>query len=223
MTDRKLARRIARTHLERDDPLGWFEALYATSSGDPACIPWADLAPNPNLVSWLDEQAVEGQDRRALKIGCGLGDDAEELARRGFATTGFDISPTAVEWCRARFPESSVEYRVADLFAPPAEWARAFDLVTELYTLQVLPPRLRDEAIERVASFVAPGGTLLVVCRGREPGGDQGAMPWPLTQEELDRFFQHGLRQISFEDYVDQETPPVRRFRAVYGADVTER
>jgi hypothetical protein len=72
----------------------------AEAEGD---IPWADLAPNPSLVEWLDTHAVSG---RALKVGAGLGDDAEELARRGLAVTAFDVAPTAVESARRRFPES---------------------------------------------------------------------------------------------------------------------
>ncbi len=197
--------------------MGWFEVLYATAGGDSSIIPWADLAPNPNLVRWLDQQGVAGSGRKALKIGCGLGDDAEELSRRGFVTTAFDISPTAISWCRRRFPRSSVRYSVADLLRPPDEWAQAFDFVLESYTLQVLPSQLRDEATRRVADFVAPNGTLLVIARGREPGEAEGTMPWPLTRQEMAVFRGASLTELHFEDYMDNESPPVRRFRATYG------
>jgi SAM-dependent methyltransferase len=164
--DRATARDLARRHVADGDPLGWFEVLYASAGDDASSIPWADLAPNPNLLDWLDEQCVSGSSRRALKVGCGLGDDAEELSRRGFATVAFDISPSAVRWCRERFPESSVLYVEADLLQPPTQWVRAFDFVLESYTLQVLPLALRQEAIHRLADFVAPGGTLLLITRG---------------------------------------------------------
>jgi hypothetical protein len=88
--------------------------------------------------------------------------------------------------------------------------------VLESYTLQVLPPALRAEAIRFVASFVAPGGTLLVITRGREPNDPEGKMPWPLTTKELGLFQTHGLKEISFEDYIENEDPPVRRFRVTY-------
>ena len=219
MTDqeRAAARELARRYLARGDPAGWFEVLYATAGGDPSVIPWADLSPNPNLVGWLDRQAMAGSGRKALKIGCGLGDDAEELSRRGFDTTAFDISPTAISWCRGRFPRSSVWYAVADLLRPPDEWAKAFDFVLESYTLQVLPPQLRDEAARRVADFVAPNGTLLVIARGREPGEAEGTMPWPLTRQGMAVFKEAGLSELHFEDFMDNESPPVRRFRAAYG------
>jgi SAM-dependent methyltransferase len=218
MTDaaRANARRLAAEHLQRGDPTGWFEPLYAGANGDPAAIQWADARPNPHLVAWLDRARIAGDGRSALVVGCGLGDDAEELARRGFAVVAFDVAPTAVAWCRRRFPDSPVRYAVADVLDPPPAWAGAFDLVVEAYTLQVLPPDTRRAALARVAGFVAPGGALLVVARGRDEGDDPGAMPWPLTRAELAAVAAHGLAAAAFEDVADPEEPAVRRFRAEY-------
>jgi ubiquinone/menaquinone biosynthesis C-methylase UbiE len=145
-----------------------------------------------------------------------LGDDAEELARRGFEATAFDISETAIKWCKRRFGKSRVKYFTADLFQAPQEWTGAFDFVLESYTLQVLPAEARKRAIQVISRFVQRGGTLLVISRGREPDEPAGKMPWPLVRSELDEFLSCGLKQISFEDYMDKEVPPVRRFRVVY-------
>ena len=41
-------------------------------------------------------------------------------------------------------------------------------------------------------------------------------MPWPLTRRELDLFQSYGLQQAQFEDYLDHEEPPARRFRVQY-------
>jgi SAM-dependent methyltransferase len=215
MADREKARQLARAYIGQGDPTGWFEALYVAAHGDPSRISWADLAANPSLVEWLDGHPMDGR-RRTATVGCGLGDDAEELARRGLDVVAFDVSETAIRWCKNRFPGSTVAYVVADLFDPPQDWEESFDLVLEAYTLQVLPPELRLPAIERIANLAAPGGTLLVISRGREAGDDTGQMPWPLTREELRRFRDCGMREMSFEDYFDRETPPVRRFRVEY-------
>jgi SAM-dependent methyltransferase len=214
--DRSIARALARQHLAQDDPLGWFEALYSKAREGAAVVPWADMAPNPHLVEWLNTVDLSLKGKRGLKIGCGLGDDVEELARRGCSTVGFDISATAIAWCKKRFPHSQAEYLVADLFQPPSSWCQAFDFVLESYTLQVLPASLRENAMRRIAEFVAPGGTLLAICRGRNQDDDTGQMPWPITKAELNGFAASGLREISFEDFMDKEDPPVRRFRAVY-------
>lgn len=88
--------------------------------------------------------------------------------------------------------------------------------MVESYTLQVLPPELREEAIGKIAIFIAPGGTLLVIIRGRKAREPDMEMAWPLAKAELLLFLAHDLGETSFEDFMDKEDPPVRRFRVAY-------
>ncbi len=213
---RARARQLAREFAQRGDATGWFEQLYTQAQGSEQAIHWADMTVNPNLLGWLDRRNMRGTGRRAIVVGCGLGDDAEELARRGFEVVAFDIAPTAIAWCRQRFPQSPVEYVVADVFAPPLGWQGSFDFILEAYTLQVLPAEVRSRAMPHIAGLLAQGGTLLVIGRGRSPGEPPGELPWPLSTEELETFKGVGLRQAHFEDYFDQEELPVRRFRVEY-------
>ena len=220
---RARARELANAFLERGDAKGWFESLYAEADGAAERIPWADLVPNPHLASWLNENDARGEGRRALVVGCGLGDDAELLASRGFDVTAFDISAAAIDWCRRRYADSKVNYVAADLFELPPEWREAFHLVVEVNTLQVLPPELRPAAISAMVNCVTPGGSLLVIARGREPNDGPGSMPWPLIKGDLELFVQSGLKLISFEDFFDEEEPPVRRFRVQYRKLIEEK
>jgi len=213
---RTRARELAQTHLNRGDAVGWFDALYSEAGEDASQVPWADLTPNPNLVEWLETNKVRGNGQRALVVGCGLGDDAELLAELGFAVTAFDVSATAINWCRKRFTFTTVHYEAADLFKLPVEWRDAFDLVVEVYTLQVLPAEFRSAAMRAMADCVTTGGSLLVIARGRETNEDAGQMPWPLTKKELADFAQLNLEQVRFEDFLDREEPPVRRFRVQF-------
>jgi 2-polyprenyl-3-methyl-5-hydroxy-6-metoxy-1,4-benzoquinol methylase len=112
---------IAREFYKRGDATGWFEALYTEADGDPSKIPWADLEPNPNFAAWLEKHPLDGAGKKAVVIGCGLGDDAEELARYNFAVTAFDIAPKAIEWAKRIHPDSKVDYQVMDLFNLPQE------------------------------------------------------------------------------------------------------
>src|SRR5277367_79847 len=168
MANRERARELAAEYIHKGDPLGWFEALYREAEGGEAVVPWVDRAPNPHLLAFWNAHSLAGAGKSALVIGSGLGDDAEQFAAWGFETTAFDISPTAVEGCRKRFPKSPVEYVAADLLAPPSAWSQHFDFVFEAYTFQVLTPALRRVAIQKTAEFLKPGGMLLVVARGRE-------------------------------------------------------
>jgi len=44
-------------------------------------------------------------------------------------------------------------------------------------------------------------------------------MPWPLIRMEVEGIAGSALRLLSFEDFLDQEAPPVRRFRAAFRRD----
>ena len=215
MDPRDRARRLASEHIERRDATGWFERLYAVAEGDPEAVPWADLKPNPTLRAWL-EGGAPAAGRHALVVGCGLGDDAELLAERGYTVVAFDISATAIAWARRRFPDSIVQYVCRDALAPTPGWNGTFDLVFEAYTLQVLPPELRATAIRRMAACLRAEGLACVVARGRGERDPIGAMPWPLTRAEMSAFVTAGLREVEFRDFLDDEVPPVRRFLGLY-------
>ena len=218
MTDesRERAEEIARAFYERGNPTGWFDALYREVEGNHEKIPWADLEPNPHYVAWLEKHQPRGAGKKALVVGCGLGDDAEELARYDFEVTAFDISPKGIEWARAIHPETKVNYLVADLFELPEEWKGAFDFVLEVYTIQALPLELREKAVKAVAELVRTGGELLVVGRGADEDETTENPPFPLRKSDLRKFAETGLTEIEFEDFYDAKEPPTRRFRVFY-------
>jgi SAM-dependent methyltransferase len=178
---------------------GDFEEMYAAAGDDLAAVPWAGLEPRPELVEWLDGDGA-GLGGRALVVGCGYGDDAEELARRGFAVSAFDGAPTAIARARERFPERAVDYRVADLFDLPAEWAGAFDLVVEIRTLQSIPIEERGGGPVAVAATVALGGRLWIFALGRDTRVPGGPRPWPLVPDELAGLERAGLEWESRRD-----------------------
>ncbi|MFF0268990.1 class I SAM-dependent methyltransferase [Kribbella sp. NPDC004536] len=214
--DRAFARQLAADSIARGDETGWFETLYAAAEQGTVTIPWADFSPFPRLISALARHTGTG---RAIVIGCGFGDDAEHVASLGFTTVAFDISPTAIATAQRRFPHSTVRYVTADLLSPPETWIAAFDLVIEVFTIQVLTGAARSQAVARVAQLVAPGGRLLVIAGARELDDDTGRMPWPLTRQEIESFCDCGLIADSIDDYVDNERQgPVRRWKAWFHA-----
>lgn len=186
------------------DGTDWFEPLYAEASGDAGQVPWADEAPSPLLLGWLDQPGLEVADSDALVIGCGLGDDAAELARRGCRVTAFDIAGTAVAWARDRFGEQAfagtLSFEVADLLDLPDRFVASAGLVVEVRTVQSLPEDLRPAALRAIAATVAPGGVLvhigLVATNPRAAKLWEGP-PWALSPDELAVYEDAGLERVS--------------------------
>ena len=178
----------------------FFNAVYDRANSDAAQIPWADLAPKPQLANWLKSHL--GAAKSALDIACGLGDNAEAMADVGYQTTAFDVSDDAIEWAKKRFPASKVQYQTANLFEPPTDWPGAFDLVNECYTLQALPPAMLDKTAAAIAGLVKSGGILLVYTRLREDGSAVDGPPWPLQESDAMKFDQLGFELIEEERFV---------------------
>jgi SAM-dependent methyltransferase len=207
--------RLSAASLAAGDATGWFDKLYVEAQQGTAEVPWDRPEPTALLAGWAHRARPGGAGRRALIVGCGLGRDAEFVAGFGFATTAFDISETAVRVARSRHAGSPVDYRVADLLDPPPEWRAAFDLVVESNNVQALPRSLRERATAAVSSFVAPGGTLLVIAAAATGWGDDGP-PWPLTRDEVAAFASGGVTEVSVEELPAADDPLVVRWRAEF-------
>jgi hypothetical protein len=199
----------------------WHDEVYRSACGDLRKVPWVQGAANPALVSWLNAEAA-GRVRpgsRAVVIGCGVGDDVIELINRGYDAIGFDISPTAVDWARTRFPGQESAFCVCDLLTPPSRFRHRFELVVECCTLQSIEPAMREQAAASLASLVGPRGVLVAVAHGRDDSelleNVQGP-PWPLTRSELGGLMETaGMKPVCpIDDFTD--TAGHRRLRGVF-------
>lgn len=210
-------KKMVKEFQEKDNPTGWFDNIYKSAKGDHTEVFWADLEPSPYLVSWLKEEKITKENKTAIVIGCGVGDDAEALSNFGFEVVAFDISPTAIKLCKNRYPNTKVNYVVADLFNYPKEWFENFDVVYECNTIQVLPDQYRKKAREAMSSLIAPDGYILVSCRSREENTMEDIIPLPLAKSEMDEFVTlDNLTKVSFLAYDDTQEPPVPHFFGVY-------
>jgi SAM-dependent methyltransferase len=214
---RARTRELAAEFAERGDSLGWFDALYKEAAGDSEKIPWGDLEPNRFFRAFAGKTQLRGNGRKALVVGCGLGDDAVFLDDLGFKVTAFDISPTAIEWAKKLSADRDIRFEAMDLFEPYRDWLGSFDFVLEIYTIQPLPLAMREKTIDAISQFVSPGGELVVVTRGREDDEEPVRLPWPLSRKDLSRFEHNGLTQTYFEIMPDDtDDEPAPRFIAQY-------
>jgi len=214
---RARARELAAGFAEKGDSFGWFDEFYKEAAGNNEQIPWADLEPNRFFKDWAERNNLKGNGRKALVVGCGLGDDAIYLDDLGFSVTAFDISSTAIEWAKRLHRERDIQFEIADLFQPFRGWLGGFEFVLEIYTIQPLPLEMRPGVIDAIASFVAPKGELVVVTRGRDDDEVPAELPWPLSPKDLSKFEANGLLQTDFNEVFEEEDgEPVKRFVVAY-------
>jgi 2-polyprenyl-3-methyl-5-hydroxy-6-metoxy-1,4-benzoquinol methylase len=98
----------------------------------------------------------------ALDVGCGVGRWSLELAKRGHAVTGLDLSPHMIEVARQGAGGLRASFAVGD--AVSMNLGRTFDLILCVTVLQhILDPALARIAMQRLASHLSPGGQLILL------------------------------------------------------------
>jgi len=113
---------------------------------------------NPHLIQEVGDLAP----RTALDAGCGAGAEAIWLAAQGWQVTGADIAAAALDRAAKRAAHAGVADQVQWVQADLSTWEpdAQYDLVTTHYAHPAMP---QLEFYDRAASWVAPGGTLLIV------------------------------------------------------------
>ena len=126
-----------------------------------------EVPPNPHL-----EREVGGlTPATALDAGCGEGAEAIWLAAKGWRVTAADISAEALTRAVGRAArEGGNAHGIQWVEADVSDWepGERYDLVTTHYAHPAMP---QLAFYERLAGWVAPGGTLLIVGHRHEGSG----------------------------------------------------
>jgi SAM-dependent methyltransferase len=176
------------------------------------------------LERWLDgAEGALAPSGRCVVVGCGLGDDALLMARRGWRTTGFDFSPTAIGWAEERFSildetlPGALAWRVADLHALPDDFHGAFDFAVEIYTFQALPPPTRSKSAAGFRKLMRAGGVMLFIARFHDDGAGvlpPEGPPWAVSMAELERhFLAPGLFELAAAPKIGPDPDEPERIR----------
>jgi SAM-dependent methyltransferase len=122
---------------------------------------WDVGHPQPAFVS-LAEAGLLG--RRVLDVGCGTGELALYLARRGHRVVGIDFAPAAVAIARrkAQWRRLDVRFVVMDALDLPRLGLR-FDAVTDSAMFHVLGGAERERFVDALAAVLEPGGSYFVL------------------------------------------------------------
>jgi 2-polyprenyl-3-methyl-5-hydroxy-6-metoxy-1,4-benzoquinol methylase len=121
----------------------------------------AQRPPNAHLTAEVGEL----RPGRALDAGCGHGSDTLWLAARGWNLTAVDFAATALAYARstAGAMRPDIAARIDWVEADLRSWTPATDGYDLVVCLYVHVDGSVEEMVQRMASAVAPGGTLFMV------------------------------------------------------------
>jgi len=185
------------------------EEVYAAAEGRRDAIPWDQGAPCPAVVEWLNTEAshVLRPGSRAVVVGCGLGDDVDELTMRGYDAFGIDACPSAIHWARREHPNLSDKLLNEDLLNLHSRWRGRFDLVIASSLLETIDPHIRPDAVAGAASLVRSRGSVIV--------SSDAAAPDAIAPDTLETMFNDaGLRLARPVEHLDLNGR--QRLRAVF-------
>jgi 2-polyprenyl-3-methyl-5-hydroxy-6-metoxy-1,4-benzoquinol methylase len=106
----------------------------------------------------------------ALDAGCGTGTEALWLAAQGWQVTAADVSPAALTVAATRAEEAGLTSQLEWVHTDLTSWepGRSWDLVVTNYAH---PATGQLDFHRHIATWVAPGGTLLVVAHDHSGHG----------------------------------------------------
>jgi SAM-dependent methyltransferase len=142
--------------------------------------PWDVGEAQPAIVALASTGAIAGP---VLDVGCGTGENAILLASLGLTVVGVDVAETALSMARAKAAARGLdaEFVSADAFELQ-RMGRRFTTILDCGMFHTCDGDERLRYATSLASAVAPGGTVYVLCFSDE-GPDTG--PHPITRHDL--------------------------------------
>lgn len=127
-------------------------------------LAWFDCQPTQAVAQTIERWRIS-KAAAILEIGCGEGRDAAVLLENGYHLLATDVSPTAVQFCREKFPQWAESFCTLDCLAETLP--QRFDFI---YAIAVLHMLVLDEDRQGMLRFIrdhlTEGGVGLVVVMG---------------------------------------------------------
>jgi len=138
------------------------EQIYQNAPAEK--IPWNIQQPPEQLVKLVEDGTVSPC--RAVDLGCGLGNYALWLAKKGFDVTGIDLAEKAVKLAAkyAVLQKINCRFFAADLTSSEFNPDEKFDFAYDWEVLHHVFPDQRESYIKNAANLLENGGLYFSVC-----------------------------------------------------------
>lgn len=137
-------------------------------------VPWEIGVPPTELLELLED----GRLKRcpALDVGCGSGNYAIFLARKGFRVTAVDFSGKALEIARRKAKQAGlkIDFIKCDCREISQKTPKKFGFILDYSLLHHLPLEETEKYALQMAKLLVPGGRLLLVCYSEEEEDAKG-------------------------------------------------
>ena len=121
-------------------------------------IPWYTGRADFNLINCIDEYSISTC--KTLELGCGTGDNAVWLSKKGFEVSAFDLSEIAIDQAKLKATEIgvNVNFFVADFFKDSIKGA-PFEFVFDRGVFHSFDKgKERDQFAKNVAGYLQDDG-----------------------------------------------------------------
>lgn len=127
-------------------------------------IPWNRETPPDALVELVETGKVKPC--KAIDLGCGAGNYAIYLAKKGYKVTGVDVSPTAIKIARKNAEKQGVNcnFIALNVLTDLKKINESFEFAYDWQLLHHIFPKDRENYIKSVHRLLTPGGKYLSVC-----------------------------------------------------------
>ncbi|MEA2623559.1 MAG: hypothetical protein QOH61_2469 [Chloroflexota bacterium] len=133
-------------------------------------LAWSDLRPSPTRLRYLDlALGLIAPGSTVLELGCGAGVPMTAALAQDRTVIGVDISAVQLEMARRNVPGATfVQADMTELILAPA----SVDAVVAFYSLTHVPRGEHLALLERICTWLRPGGVFLASMGADDEPGD---------------------------------------------------
>ncbi len=142
----------------------------------------------PQVEEFLARAESEAAPGKALDVGCGTGDHAIELARRGWLVTGVDSVPQAIAKAKDKASAAGVNvtFVPGDVTALGDSVGSGYRLILDVGCFHGLTDSQRAQCASGITGVSAPGSALLLFAFGP---GRRGPLPRGVSRADVEKYF----------------------------------